>query len=380
SVGPALRIAAKTGCSLVGIDLHEQAISTAKSLAAQRNLTNGAEFRVANASEPLPLPDAHFDAITCVDAINHIPNRPSLLAHWARLLKPGGRLLFTDPTTVTGPLTNEELAARSSVGFLLFVPEGYDKEVIAQSGLRLLVIKNLTTNMAEVAGKRRAAREKRCAALRQVEGDQAFAAQQNFLATVAHLAHEICLSPFLYVSDKIISPPIFRYHRPSRFSSNESCPLPAFGILTCDEQTGSQLSLSGDFKTPGSWVSEIAVGTPVDALVCICKGVFVRIQGHQQFGEKGYWRKILAFCREASKQPRKFAGTSGYGFCEYMTNTEVAAAQVRLGEFNAAFESLERGYAKHEAELIYLKVDPYWDDLSSDSRFQNMVRRVGLPQ
>src|SRR5262249_32034009 len=30
---------------------------------------------------------------------------------------------------------------------------------------------------------------------------------------------------------------------------------------------------------------------------------------YQQFGEKGYWRKILAFCREASKQPRKFAGT-----------------------------------------------------------------------
>jgi len=204
SGGPALRIAAKTGCSLVGIDLHEQAISTAKSLAAKRNLTNGAEFRVVNAGEPLPFPDAHFDAISCVDAISHIPNRPSLLADWTRLLKPGGRLLFTDPTTVTGPLTNEELATRSSVGFLLFVPEGYDKEVIAQSGLRLLLIKNLTTNMAEVAGKRRAARERRCAAVRQVEGDHAFAAQQNFLATVAHLAHEKLLSRFLYVSQKII--------------------------------------------------------------------------------------------------------------------------------------------------------------------------------
>src|SRR4051812_23778309 len=34
SGGPALRIAAKTQCSLVGIDLHEQAISTARALAA----------------------------------------------------------------------------------------------------------------------------------------------------------------------------------------------------------------------------------------------------------------------------------------------------------------------------------------------------------
>jgi len=80
----------------MGIDLHEQAISTAKSLASQRNLERRAEFRVVNASEPLPFPNAHFDAITCADAINHIPNRPLVLAQWARLLKPGGRLLFTD--------------------------------------------------------------------------------------------------------------------------------------------------------------------------------------------------------------------------------------------------------------------------------------------
>jgi len=204
SGGPTLRMAAKTGCSAVGIDLHEQAISMAKSLASQHNLTDLAEFRVVNASDPLAFPDPRFDAITCVDAINHIPNRPSVLAQWARLLKPGGRLLFTDPVTVTGPLTNEELATRSSVGFLLFVPEGYDKEVIAQSGLRLFVRKNLTTNMAEVAEKRRAAREKRSAAIRQVEGNRAFAAQQNFLAMVARLAHEARLSRFVYVSERII--------------------------------------------------------------------------------------------------------------------------------------------------------------------------------
>ena len=203
SGGPALRIAAKTGCSLVGIDLHEGAILMAKSLAAQWKLKNDVEFRVVNASEPLPFPDGHFDGIICVDAINHIPDRPSVLAQWARLLKPGGRLLFSDPVTVTGPLTNEELATRSSVGFLLFVPEGYDKEVIAQSGLRLLLRKNLTSNMAEVAEKRHAARGKRSAAIRQVEGSRAFAAQQNFLAIVARLAHEARLSRFVYVSEKI---------------------------------------------------------------------------------------------------------------------------------------------------------------------------------
>jgi tetratricopeptide (TPR) repeat protein len=101
---------------------------------------------------------------------------------------------------------------------------------------------------------------------------------------------------------------------------------------------------------------------------------------YHQSGEKGYWRKILAFSQEASKHPRRFASTSGYGWCDYMQDADVAAVQVRLGEFNAAFESLERGYANHEADLIYLKVDPYWDDLRSDPRFQDLIRRVGLPQ
>jgi cyclopropane fatty-acyl-phospholipid synthase-like methyltransferase len=202
SGGPALRIAAKTGCSLVGVDLHEQAIATAKSLATQRNVADRAEFHVVNASEALPFSDSHFDAITCVDAINHILNRPSVIAKWARLLKPGGRLLFTDPVTVTGPLTTEEIALRGSAGLMLFVPKDYDKEVIAQSGLRLLECRDVTSNMAEVASKRCAAREKRSAAIRQVEGDRTYEAQQAFLAMTSHLAAEGRLSRFLYVSQK----------------------------------------------------------------------------------------------------------------------------------------------------------------------------------
>ena len=201
--GPALRIAAATGCSVVGIDVHEQAVTTASSLAAQRGLAERAEFRATDATGPLPFSDASFDAITCIDAINHFPDRPTVIAEWARLLKPGGRLLFTDPITLTGALTNAEIAVRSSAGFYLLVPHGYDERVIAQCGLRLLVCEDVTANMAKVAEARRAARASRSAALREIEGDQAYDGQQEFLAVAARVAREGRLSRFVYVSKKL---------------------------------------------------------------------------------------------------------------------------------------------------------------------------------
>jgi 2-polyprenyl-3-methyl-5-hydroxy-6-metoxy-1,4-benzoquinol methylase len=200
--GPALRIAAITGCSVVGIDVHKQAVRTASSLAAQRGLAERVEFRATDAIGPLPFSDASFDAITCIDAINHFPDRPHVIAEWATLLKPGGRLLFTDPITVTGPLTNAEITVRSSAGFYLFVPYGYDERVIGQCGLQLLLCEDLTANMVKIASARYAARALRNTALRKIEGDQAYEGQQEFLTVAARLAKEGRLSRFVYVSQK----------------------------------------------------------------------------------------------------------------------------------------------------------------------------------
>ena len=201
--GPALRIAAITNCSVVGVDFHERAVSAARTLTAERRLEHLAKFQHANASATLPFPDHSFNALVCIDAINHLPDRPRVLADWARLLKRGGRLLFTDATIVTGPLTNAEIAARSSAGFYLFVPQKYDEQVIAQSGLRLHTAENVTQNTAEVAERRLTARASRREALIQIEGQQAYEAQQEFLSIAARVAREGRLSRFVFVADKL---------------------------------------------------------------------------------------------------------------------------------------------------------------------------------
>ena len=201
--GPALRIAAKTGASFTGIDVHEQAIAKGNALAEQRGLSQAAKFRVLDAAQPLPFPDSTFDAITCIDAINHLPDRPRVISEWVRLLKPKGRLLFTDSLIVTGPLTNAEIAVRSSAGFYLFVPPGYDEQVLAQCGLRVVVAEDVTQNTAKMADRRRVARESHAQALREIEGHQAFAGQQEFLTVASRLAKEARLSRFVFVAEKV---------------------------------------------------------------------------------------------------------------------------------------------------------------------------------
>ncbi|MDL2267850.1 class I SAM-dependent methyltransferase [Desulfovibrio sp. OttesenSCG-928-G15] len=46
-------------------------------------------------SATLPFPDASFDTVTCVAALNHIPERMEFLRETVRLLKPSGRFIMT---------------------------------------------------------------------------------------------------------------------------------------------------------------------------------------------------------------------------------------------------------------------------------------------
>jgi TolB-like protein/Tfp pilus assembly protein PilF len=55
-----------------------------------------------------------------------------------------------------------------------------------------------------------------------------------------------------------------------------------------------------------------------------------------------------------------------------------AVVHAGLGENDKSFEWLERAFEKHSVDLFTLKVEPMFDTLRSDSRYQNLLRRVGL--
>ncbi|MCZ6521198.1 MAG: hypothetical protein O6848_06870, partial [Bacteroidetes bacterium] len=51
-----------------------------------------------------------------------------------------------------------------------------------------------------------------------------------------------------------------------------------------------------------------------------------------------------------------------------------------LGEIDLAFEWLEKSYQDHEVEMYWLKVEPPFEPIRGDPRYQEMLDKVGFPQ
>jgi len=63
----------------------------------------------------------------------------------------------------------------------------------------------------------------------------------------------------------------------------------------------------------------------------------------------------------------------------YVSPISFAIGYAKLGDKNEAFAWLEKAYAERSPWLTLLKADPDFDNLRSDPRFAEIVRRVGLP-
>jgi SAM-dependent methyltransferase len=206
SGGPAMYLARTTGCRVTGIDNNASGVATASQMAAKSGVSDRVRFSVADANARLPFDDGSFDAIVCIDAMNHFPDRLGVLREWQRVLRPGCRAVFTDPVVITGPVTSDELALRSSIGFFLFVPggggDGVNERLIEQAGFRLIRQEDVTDNAALIASRWHEARHAHKEQLLAIEGAERFDGLQRFFETVHTLTSQRRLSRIAYLAEK----------------------------------------------------------------------------------------------------------------------------------------------------------------------------------
>ncbi len=65
---------------------------------------------------------------------------------------------------------------------------------------------------------------------------------------------------------------------------------------------------------------------------------------------------------------------------EYVSPYEIAQVHARLGDREQVFSWLEKAYAERDSGIVALKVEPAFQGLRSDPKFQNLAKRIAFPQ
>ena len=84
---------AARGAEVVGIDLSEKALKVAKLHLLESGIK--VDYRLIAVEQLSQVSPQHFDVITCMEMLEHVPNPASTVKACAELVSPGGRVFFS---------------------------------------------------------------------------------------------------------------------------------------------------------------------------------------------------------------------------------------------------------------------------------------------
>jgi SAM-dependent methyltransferase len=199
--GPLVFLIAACGCLGTGIDLSAAAIKAARRRAESAGVAAKLALLRADLNRSLPLPDDSFDVAVSLDVILHVADRLAVLREIARVLKPGGRLLFTDAGVLTGPISSDEVAARGMYGSIQLCPSGFNEGALQENGFTLVATEDRTASLLRNASGRLSARAGHREELIALEGPGGFERQQHYLRSVVMLSQRGALARRMYLAE-----------------------------------------------------------------------------------------------------------------------------------------------------------------------------------
>jgi sarcosine/dimethylglycine N-methyltransferase len=144
--GPARYLVKTTGCKVDCLNISEVQIARTLRLNQQHGMADRIQV-IEGSFEEMPIENSKYDVVMSQDAILHSGNRHKVLEEVARVLKPGGEFIFTDPMQsddcppgVLAPVLERiHLASMGSFGF-------YTKTAV-EVGLETLEILEMTDQL-----------------------------------------------------------------------------------------------------------------------------------------------------------------------------------------------------------------------------------------
>jgi tetratricopeptide (TPR) repeat protein len=86
---------------------------------------------------------------------------------------------------------------------------------------------------------------------------------------------------------------------------------------------------------------------------------------------------VLNF-KEAMHKWLELSETPGGAFC--LKAATYALVYMFLEDIDEAFNWFERAYIERDTALVFFKMDPAYDPIRSDPRFQDLIRRMNFPE
>lgn len=139
------------------------------------------------------------------------------------------------------------------------------------------------------------------------------------------------------------------------------------------------LDLDPTFKQPYMWLMQAyeQKGMYTDAMAAYRQAGPTAVENPRNFGNLGH---LYASMGNRDEARRILAQLMDMSKTRYVTPYAIAVVYSGLGEKDQAIAWLEKGYVDRHVAMAWLKIEPKFDVLRSDPRFQDLMRRIGLPR